>query len=115
MKKSQLNKLIEECILEYISEQSSAPLYKNLSDALRAVEEYVIKNSIQVDISEHPSNEADEFGIRGPFLYGGIPYEQKKDAHYKLLAYKGRPTKKYLHVSVYRMPSGNYELTCYVS
>jgi hypothetical protein len=89
--------------------------FPTLSDALKSVEEYIIKNQIQVDPNEHPSNEADQFGVREPFNFGGIPYEKTREAHYKLAAFKGKPTKKYLHVSIYQMPSGSYELTRYIS
>lgn len=122
IKKSQLKNIIKECIVEMLGEvgmqqektQSPQSHFPTLSDALKAVEEFIIRNQIQVDPQEHPSNEADQFGIREPYVYGGIPYEQKRDAHYKLVAFKGKPTKKYLHVSIYRMPSGSYELTYYV-
>lgn len=89
--------------------------FSTLSDTLTAIEEFIIKDRIQVDTQMHPANDADPYGIRQPFMYGGISYEDKRDAHYKLLTYKGRPTKKYLHVSIYRMSSGSYELTRYVS
>ncbi len=88
--------------------------YETLDQTLTAIEEFIIKNSIQVDTSEHPSSAMDPHGIREPFAFGGIPYEQNKNASYKLLAYKGKPTRKHLHVNIYRMPSGRYELTVYV-
>jgi len=93
----------------------NSPFYETLSETLNAVEEFIEKNRIVVDPSEHQPNEADKYGIREPYMYGGIGYEQHKDAHYKLLQYKGKPTKKYLHISIYRMPTGRYELTNYVS
>lgn len=96
-----------------ISEVSD--FYETLSHALESVEEFIDMNRIVVDSQEHPSNEADKYGIREPYMYGGINYEQKKDAHYKLLQYKGKPTRKYLHVSIYRMPTGRYEVTNYVA
>ena len=95
--------------------EENQPFYETLSDTLAGVEEFIEKNRIMVDPSEHPANEADKYGIRQPYMYGGIAYEQHKDAHYKLLQYKGKPTKKYLHLSIYRMPTGRYELTNYVS
>jgi hypothetical protein len=113
MKKSDFKKLIKECIDEVLSEEAT-PNFPTLGAALTAIEEYIVKNGIQVDTKEHPSDEADQFGIRQPFMYGGINYEDKKEAHYKLLTLKGKPTKKYLHVSIFRMPSGTYELTMYV-
>ena len=87
--------------------------FERLDQALTAVEEYVIKNRIQVDTAEHPPNEVDPHGIREPFLYGGIPYGQTKQADYKLLAYKGQKTRKYMHVVIYRTEQGRYELNVY--
>lgn len=97
-----------------VKEELNTPFYDTLDQALNAVEEYIIKNSIQVAPTEHPSNEADQFGIREPFLFGGIPYGQSKKSDYKLVSYKGRPTRKYLHVNITRMDTGRYELTNYV-
>jgi len=88
--------------------------YPTLSNALDSVEEYIAKNRIQLDPNEHQTDDADPTGIREPYRYGGINYQQKKDANYKLLSYKGKPTRKYLHVSIYRLESGNYEVVTYV-
>lgn len=111
MKKSDLISLIEECINEVIN-----PFYPTLDQALTAVEQFIENNKIVVDPAEHePELTTDRFGIRAAFKFGGISYEQSREAHYKLLSYKGKPTRKYLHVTIYRMPSGNYELTMYVN
>lgn len=88
---------------------------RTLSDALSSVEDFVDKNRIMVDPKENEPTDNDRHGVRGPYMYGGINYEQHKDAHYKLLQYKGKPTRKYLHVSIYRMPTGSYEVTNYVA
>jgi len=95
--------------------ETNKPFYENLSETLAAVEQFIESNKIVIDPSEHKQSEADKYGIRQPYMYGGIGYEQHKDTHYKLLQYKGKPTKKYLHISIYRMPTGRYELTNYVS
>lgn len=90
--------------------------FERLDQALNSVEEYLDKNKAVVDDNEHPKEEqSDRHGIRKAFAYGGIPYEQTREAHYKLLAFKGKLTRKYLHVSIYRMPSGSYELTRYIA
>lgn len=88
--------------------------FPSLSETLSAVERFVDKNQIVLDPQENPVSDADPKGVRHPFMVGGISYEQKKEHHYKIVSIKGKPTKKYLHVSIYRMPSGNYELTKYV-
>ena len=62
-------------------------MFPTLSNALDAIEDYLDKNKVIVDPSEHDKNEqSDRHGIRGPFQFGGIPYETNKDAHYKLLS-----------------------------
>lgn len=40
-------------------------------------------------------------------------YEQTIQYHFSLGTYKGKPTGRYLHATVYRLPSGRYELTLY--
>jgi hypothetical protein len=45
-----------------------------------------------------------------PISYGTTAYD-----HRELLTYKGRNTKKYAHASIYRMETGRYELTSYIS
>lgn len=51
--------------------------------------------------------------IGAPFQFGGIPYGQTKSENYFVADLNGKKTKKYFHVSIYRMDSGRYELTCY--
>ena len=97
-----------------LTQEVTSPFYDRLDQALDAVEEYIIKNQVQVDTKEHPSSEVDQFGIREPFMFGGIPYGTTKNADYKLLAYKGKPTRKYLHLNITRMDTGRYEMNAYV-
>lgn len=54
-------------------------------------------------------NELDE-----AFATGGIPYGTTREAHLPIEFLKGKNTKKHFHVSIYRMDSGRYELTCYI-
>lgn len=44
---------------------------------------------------------------------GGIYRGETKSFHFELERYKGKPTGKFLHVSIYRLESGRYELNCY--
>lgn len=48
------------------------------------------------------------------FQFGGIPYGTHKEAHFALSSYKGKPTKKYGHVTITRMDSGRYEVVVYI-
>lgn len=44
----------------------------------------------------------------------GVPYGQTVSKSFELASLKGKATKKFAHFSLYRMESGNYELTNYV-
>lgn len=48
------------------------------------------------------------------FVYGGLAYGETKEAHYEIATLKGKKTKKYAHMTIYRMESGRYELTTYI-
>ena len=90
--------------------------FPTLDKALEAIELYLDKNKAVVDDNEHPKDEkVDRHGIRKPFMFGGIVYETSREAHYKLLTLNGNFTRKYLHVIIYRMPQGSYELTRYIA
>ena len=103
-------------VKHYVSEAAKIDThFERLEQALTAVETYLTQNNIVLDPSEHQKDEADPTGVRGPFMYGGINYGETKDKHYKILSIKERPTRKYLHISIYRMETGRYELTFYVS
>ena len=43
-----------------------------------------------------------------------ISYGQTEQAHAEIKAIKGKSTKKWAHVTIYRLDSGRYELTLYV-
>lgn len=45
---------------------------------------------------------------------GGVSYGQTVSRSFELVTIKGKSTKKWAHVTLYRMESGNYELTAYV-
>lgn len=43
-----------------------------------------------------------------------LPYETVRTGDFKLTTLKGIPTRKFFHVSIYRVSSGRYELTTYI-
>ncbi len=45
---------------------------------------------------------------------GGVSYGQTVSRSFELLSFKGKPTKKWAHATLYRMDSGRYELTTYI-
>ncbi len=46
-------------------------------------------------------------------LDGHLPYGQTRCVDLALVTYRGKPTRKWFHASVYRLETGRYELTCY--
>jgi hypothetical protein len=78
--------------------------YKTLGDAIDAA----------VNMAENKGYEVDDHELFVQFGTGGIRYEETKSAEISLLK-NGKPQKEALHISIYRMPSGNYELTTYIN
>jgi hypothetical protein len=56
----------------------------------------------------------DEWDWDHPFQYGGVPYGTSKNVNIELASYKGKPTKKYAHLTIWRLDSGRYEWNLYV-
>jgi len=61
-----------------------------------------------------------EVQARKPFEFGGIPYPQQganglpyKESHFELESFKGKGTKKYGHLTIWRHESGRYEVNAY--
>ena len=84
--------------------------FETLSQALDVVRDKAVSLGYEV-------NEEDMFSNFGT---GGISYETTKSANIELLkdgepilSKSGRPINRALSVSIYRMPSGKYELTLY--
>jgi hypothetical protein len=73
--------------------------------------------AVQCVVDTLNSNEvmlAEPERISQPFEFDGIPYGQTKQAHAEIATIKGKKTRKFAHVSIYRMDSGTYELTLYI-
>ena len=54
-----------------------------------------------------------EQDIRDPFVFDGIKYGCTKEGHAELATYKGKSTKKFAHITIYRAETGRYEVTAY--
>lgn len=52
--------------------------------------------------------------LREAFATGGVPYGTTRSESVAIESLKGKKTRKSFHVSLYRMRSGRYELTCYI-
>ena len=81
-----------------------APYHQTLSAALEAANDYLAATGAVLNDS----------AISEEFAYGGVPYGTSKEAHARLIAYKGKPTGKYAHVTVWRSEGGIYEVNAYV-
>lgn len=84
--------------------------FETLSETLDAVRDYATKLGYELD----------EDVIFSKFGTGGISYETYKSANIPLLKNgepilnkSGKEMNRAIHVSIYRMPSGKYELTMY--
>jgi hypothetical protein len=109
----EVNLLVEQRYLTskgIINENSNDTYFETLSAALDAVRAK----------AEQLGFEVDEQSIWTSFGTGGIPYETDKSVNIPLLQNgepildkRGKEANRYLRVSIYRMPSGRYELTMY--
>lgn len=45
---------------------------------------------------------------------GGVNYGETVSANFEIDTLKGKSTRKYFHVSIYRMENGKYEVTSYI-
>lgn len=97
-------------INEPISENTNDTYFESLSEALDAVRAKAEKLGFEID----------EEAIWTSFGTGGISYETTKSANIPLLQNgqpildkRGKEANRYIRVSIYRMPSGRYELTMY--
>ena len=50
-----------------------------------------------------------------PFYYGGIPYNTDKVGHEEIKQIKGKGTRKYAHLTIWRDRHGIYEWNAYVA
>lgn len=45
---------------------------------------------------------------------GGMVYGETKEAHAEIVSLKGKPTKKWFHLTIWRDMSGRYEVNTYI-
>ena len=93
-----------------LHEDDNDTYFETLSEALDAVRQKAAQLGFEVD----------EQTIWTNFGTGGISYETEKSANIPLLQNgepildkRGNEANRYIRVSIYRMPSGRYELTMY--
>ena len=76
--------------------------HETLGSAFQAVREYL---KAEKAVSEE---------FEGYLHTGGIGRSQTWQGHFKLDSRQGHGTRSYLHVSIYRLETGRYELTRYL-
>lgn len=77
--------------------------FQTLSEALDSVEAERVTSGEVVPVGS----------IREPFSCGGVAYGETRSASIQLEKFKGKATRKYLHVQIYRDESGLYEANTY--
>jgi len=58
--------------------------------------------------------EFDETAMREKYQYDGINYGQYKDSDVEIALFKGKATKKWAHLTIWRRESGTYEVNAYI-
>lgn len=80
--------------------------HETLGEAVNEVHETLKREGIEL---------IDAGTISDRYQFDGIPYGQTKDCHAEVSTVKSKTTRKWVHVSIYRMDSGRYELTLYLA
>ena len=62
-----------------------------------------------LELNKIESREFDEH------IFESVPYEQNFHRSFEIDSMKGKKTRKYIQLCVYRMASGRYELVVYIS
>lgn len=85
--------------------QTLQPFHDTLGSAVSAAFDYLEARRAQFDPALRLDN---------PFTFGGVAYGTNKDAHFELISFKGKPTRKFGHINVWRSETGLYEVNAYV-
>lgn len=75
-------------------------LFETLSRSLDDVQSYIEEEKIEL---------VDDFRLD----WDHISYNSKAEKHFEIKSLKGKKTRKWLHVNIYRLDSGRYEVNCY--
>jgi hypothetical protein len=80
------------------------PFHETLCNALEAGIKYL----------KDQGAEFNEETMRERYQYDGINYGQYKDADVEIDLMKGKKTKKWAHLTIWRRESGTYEVNAYI-
>ncbi len=78
--------------------------HETLHAALAALTSHLIANGIEAD-------NADD--VTSPYQFDGIPYGTSKESHFEIKFIKGKATRKWGHVTIWRSDKGRYEINYY--
>lgn len=85
---------------------TTLPAYhETLSAALTALSNHLLAREIVLK---------EEGSLEYPYHCDGICYGQNKSANAEILTIKGKPTRKWGHVTIWRETNGRYEINFYV-
>lgn len=87
-------------------------LFETFSDAVDAAQVELDKASAEL-VFGTASTPADDHWTQQIFSGGPIPYGAIRRHDFEVLAYKGKPSRKWFHIVITRMDSGRYELVTY--
>jgi hypothetical protein len=76
-----------------------------LNPALTALSNHLLEREIVLK---------EEGSLESPYHFDGIPYGTHKSAHAEILTIKGKTTRKWGHVTIWRETNGRYEINFYV-
>jgi hypothetical protein len=86
--------------------KATLPAYHaTLSSALSALSAHLVAREIVL---------CDEGALESPFHFDGVKYGETKSANAEIATVKGKPTKKWGHVTIWRETNGRYEINFYI-
>lgn len=81
------------------------PFHQSLHGALAALAEHLAHRQIVL---------TEENSLESPYHFDGVPYGTHKSANAQIASIKGKPTKKWGHVTIWRETNGRYEINFYI-
>lgn len=94
-------------MLYYTMNRNFDAYHETLNAALDAAERFACNQRAVINVG---LDAPDSWKSR----FSSLPYGNSHRKSFELLSYRGKETSKALHVSLYRLDSGRYELYCYV-
>lgn len=87
--------------------------FPTFSEALDAVQTRLNLSAIEL-VFGTVNTPPDEHWTVQVSRMGPVAYGQTLSANFEILTLKGKPTRKWYHIVIYRMDNGSYELVTYI-